>query len=142
MPLYTCIADDRTTNEQRERIALAITDAHCRHTGAPPEFVHVFFNEYLGRSPKSDLRVVGSVREGRPPELKAQLHADIVRMVADILSTAPGRVRLTLQEVPANWNMEGGEVLPVPGTEEDWMRKHWSNEETEEAADSKPLSPP
>ena len=134
MPLYTCIADSRTPDDKREKIALAITESHCSHTGAPPEFVHVFFNEYLGGNKKSDLRIVGSIRAGRPPELKAQMHADIVAKVSSILDSSPSRVRLKLQEVPAEWNMEGGEVLPAPGTEGDWMAKHWSEGEKEDQA--------
>lgn len=134
MPLYTCIADSRTSNDKREKIALAITESHCSHTGAPAEFVHVFFNEYLGGNKKTDLRIVGSIRAGRPPELKAKMHADIVAKVTDILSSSTGRVQLKLQEIPAEWNMEGGEVLPTPGTEDDWMRKHWSTEDDEAPA--------
>jgi phenylpyruvate tautomerase PptA (4-oxalocrotonate tautomerase family) len=132
MPLYTCISDSRISDDEREKIALAITDSHCSHTGAPPEFVHVFFNEYLGGNKKTDLRIVGSIRAGRPPDLKAMMHADIVAKVTDILSSSAGRVRLKLQEVPAEWNMEGGEVLPAPGTEADWMRKHWAEDEQAE----------
>jgi phenylpyruvate tautomerase PptA (4-oxalocrotonate tautomerase family) len=126
MPLYTCIADSRTSDEKRRRIAVAITGAHCEHTGAPAEFVHVFFNDYLGGASKADLRIAGNIRAGRPPDLKAKLHADIVARVAEILSSSPSRVNLVLQEVPAEWAMEGGEVLPAPGSERDWMKKHWS----------------
>ena len=128
MPLYTCISDDRTAMNEREAIALAITECHCGHTGAPPEFVHVVFNDYLGHARGSVLRVVGSIRRGRTPEVKARLHADIVQRIADILSAPRERVQLTLQEVPAEWAMEGGEVLPTPGSEDDWMNKHWSTE--------------
>ena len=128
MPLYTCIADARTSNEQRHEIAVAITESHCGHTGAPAEFVHVFFNEYLGGYKKADLRVVGNIRAGRPPELKAKMHADIVAKVTNILGSSADRVELALQEIPAEWNMEGGEVLPTPGTEDDWMRKHWGTQ--------------
>ena len=137
MPLYTCIADDRTSDDQRQRIALAITDAHCSHTGAPAEFVHVFFNDFLGGNKKSDLRIVGSIRAGRPPELKARLHADIIARVAEILSCAPDRLRLVLQEVRPEWNMEGGAVLPQPGSEADWMKTHWSEDEGEDESPQK-----
>ena len=138
MPLYTCIADNRTPDDKREEIALAITESHCSHTGAPAEFVHVLFNEYLGGNKKTDLRVVGSIRAGRPPELKAKMHADIVAKVTDILSSSTGRVQLKLQEIPAEWNMEGGQVLPAPGSEGDWMRKHWSTENEKASAAESP----
>lgn len=129
MPLYTCISDDRTADRQREAVALAITESHCGHTGAPPEFVHVSFTDYLGGTTKSTLRIVGNIRAGRPTELKAQLHDDIVQRVADILSVSQDKVRLVLLELPAEWAMEGGEVLPAPGTEGDWMNKHWTEDE-------------
>ena len=125
MPLYTCIADDRTSTDQRAQIANEIMESHCGLTGAPPEFVHVFFNEYLGGNRKSDLRIVGNIRSGRSDELKAQLQADIVARVAQVLSTTPQRVEVALQEVPPQWAMEAGQVLPEPGTEEDWMTEHW-----------------
>jgi phenylpyruvate tautomerase PptA (4-oxalocrotonate tautomerase family) len=71
---------------------------------------------------------VGSIRRGRTPEVKARLHDDIIQRVAAILSVPREQVQLTLQEVPAEWAMEGGEVLPTPGSDDDWMKKHWSTE--------------
>lgn len=129
MPLYTCIADSRTPDDKRQAIARAITESHCGHTGAPPEFVHVCFNDYLGGTAKSVLRIVGNIRAGRPPKLKAQMHADIIHRAAGILSASPDQVQLTLEEVPAEWAMEGGQVLPTPGSEDDWMKKHWSHDD-------------
>ena len=111
MPLYTCISDNRTNDAKRQEIALAITECHCARTGAPPEFVHVSFSDYLGGTTKSALRIVGNVRAGRPPELKSEMHADIVDRVADILSVSRDKVRLILQEVRAEWSMEGGVKL-------------------------------
>lgn len=134
MPLYTCIADSRTPDDKRQAIALAITESHCGHTGAPPEFVHVCFNDYLGGTAKSVLRIVGNIRAGRPPNLKAQMHADIIQGVADILSVSRDQVQLTLKEVPAEWAMEGGQVLPAPGSEGDWMKKHWSADDDDTSA--------
>lgn len=131
MPLYTCISDDRTNDAKRQEIALAITECHCARTGAPPEFVHVSFSDYLGGTTKSALRIVGNVRAGRPPELRSALRDDILDRVADILSVSRDEVRLVLQEVPAEWGMEGGEVLPSPGSEADWMKKHWATDESE-----------
>jgi phenylpyruvate tautomerase PptA (4-oxalocrotonate tautomerase family) len=141
MPLYTCISDDRTDVDQRQSIALAITESHCSHTGAPPEFVHVSFSDYLGGSRKSVLRIVGNIRAGRPPEVRSKMHAEIVARVADILSAPPDKVTLVLQEVPAEWAMEGGEVLPAPGTEADWMKEHWRDSLHESARESEGAAP-
>jgi len=126
MPLYTCIADSRTALTERARIGAAITEIHCRHTGAPPEFVHVIFNEYLGHSAKSRLRVVGTIRAGRTLEVKAEMHAELVAEVARAAAAPDHLVEVTLQEIPAGGAMEGGEVLPEPGSEGDWMSNKWS----------------
>lgn len=136
MPLYTCVSDDRTDDAKRQAIALAITEAHCSHTGAPPEFVHVTFNDYLGEASKSTLRIVGTIRTGRPPEVKSSMHTEIVDKIAGILSVSHDQVTLVLQEMPAEWAMEGGHVLPAPGTEADWMRAHWTEHEEETKSDS------
>jgi len=136
VPLYTCISDDRTDVGQRQAIALAITESHCSHTGAPPEFVHVSFSDYLGGCRSSVLRIVGNIRTGRAPEVRSKMHAEIVARVADILSVSADAVTLVLQEVPAEWAMEGGEVLPAPGTEADWMRKHWRDDPHADASES------
>ena len=135
MPLYTCISDARTDDAKRQAIALAITESHCSHTGAPPEFVHVTFNDYLGRTSKSTLRIVGNIRSGRPPEVKSSMHAEIIGKAAKILSVSSDQITLTLQEMPAEWAMEGGHVLPAPGTEADWMRTHWTEHEEEAQSD-------
>ena len=135
MPLYTCISDDRTEEAQRQAIALAITESHCSHTGAPPGFVHVTFNDYLGKSSASTLRIVGTIRSGRPAEVKSSMHAQIVAEAARILSVSHDQVTLVLQEMPAEWAMEGGHVLPAPGTEADWMRAHWTEHEEDAKSD-------
>jgi phenylpyruvate tautomerase PptA (4-oxalocrotonate tautomerase family) len=134
MPLYNCISDARTTDSRRQAVAVAITESHCAHTGAPPEFVHVTFSDYLGGAADSVLRIVGNIRAGRPPELKSEMHADIVDRIADIFSVSRDKVRLVLQEVRAEWSMEGGAVLPTPGSEDDWMKKHWSEDEADTSA--------
>lgn len=96
----------------------------------------VSFSDYLGGSRKSVLRIIGNIRAGRAPEVRSKMHAEIVARVADILSVSPDKVTLVLQEVPAEWAMEGGEPLPAPGTEADWMRKHWTDKPRDNASES------
>ena len=46
MPLYRCAIREGLSNEaQREQIAKEIVRIHCGVTGAPPSFVHAFFQE-------------------------------------------------------------------------------------------------
>ena len=64
------------------------------------------------------------------------MHAEMVDKIADILSVSHDQVTLILQEMPAEWAMEGGHVLPAPGTEADWMKTHWTEHEEETKSDS------
>ncbi len=138
MPLYTCISDSRTTSAQRGAVALAITASHCEHTGAPPEFVHVVFSDYLGGAEGSRLRIVGNIRTGRPAALKTRMADDIVAKVSALLSVSRHHIRLVLQEVRPEWAMEGGAVLPEPGTEEAWLKEHWAGHDDEARQDGEP----
>jgi len=36
--------------------------------------------------------------------------------------------------------MEGGHVLPAPGTEADWMRAHWTDHDGDTTSDEHPKS--
>ena len=46
MPVYQdSFQHGRLTEDQKSKVAAAITDAHVETTGAPRIFVHTFFNE-------------------------------------------------------------------------------------------------
>ncbi len=127
MPLYRCaVAEGATSLDQRARIAQAITDIHCEITGAPPTFVHAFFNEVAeAELPDGKQALVfGSIRAGRTPEQQARLASDMARDIGTILGCSAADVLVATVDVPARWIMEGGAILPEPGEEAEWLAKH------------------
>lgn len=121
MPLYRCLVPSRSVPlERRQAIARAITAAHCDATGAPAQFVHVFFIE-MADSDDAPILVSGSIRAGRTDEQKQRI-ATAVQEAFERLAGVPGaRIRVDLTDVPASWLMEGGRIMPEPGEEADWL---------------------
>ena len=129
MPLYRCrVAEGLTSYDQREAIAKVVTRVHCDVTGAPPTFVHTFFAEDdTGELPAGTQALVfGSIRSGRTDEQKRQLVADMTDSIAAILGLPRSEVMVATVDLPARWVMEGGEILPEPGEEADWLARHGS----------------
>ena len=127
MPLYRCaVAEGLTREEQRARIAKEIVRIHCGVTGAPASFVHAFFSE----SPTDELPegklafVLGSIRSGRTDEQKRRIVDELTDVVADVLGCETAKVGVVTADVPSKWNMEGGELLPEPGEEAEWLERH------------------
>ena len=127
MPLYRCsVAPGLTSLEQRGLIAKEITRIHCDVTGAPPTFVHAFFAEDAdGRLPPGQRAfVLGSIRAGRSEVQRQQIHREVRAVVASIAGLAEAEVGVATVDVPARWIMEGGDVLPEPGEEAEWLARH------------------
>jgi phenylpyruvate tautomerase PptA (4-oxalocrotonate tautomerase family) len=127
MPLYRCaITPGLTTEAQRARIAKEIVRIHCGVTEAPPSFVHAFFTE----TPADELPngkvafVLGSIRSGRTDDQKARIVSELTDVVADVTGRRVDEVGVVTVDVPSKWNMEGGELLPEPGEEAEWLERH------------------
>jgi len=127
MPLYRCaIASGTSSEAQRAEIARAVVQIHCAVTGAPPSFVHAFFSE----APSSKLPagksafVLGTIRWGRSAEQKARIVSELSESVAAVLGLAREAVAVVTADIPSRWNMEGGELLPEPGEEAEWLTRH------------------
>ena len=126
MPLYRCaVREGLTTDEQRAEIAREIVRIHCDVTAAPPRFVHAFFSE---ESPeKMDGKsafIFGSIRWGRTEEQKKQIVSEMSTVLARVTGCAADEVGVATIDVPSKWNMEGGELLPEPGEEAEWLARH------------------
>lgn len=127
MPLYRCaVSQGLTTEEQRARIAKEIVRIHCDVTGAPPSFVHAFFEETSpDELPEGKVAfVLGSIRWGRTDDQKARIVSELSDVVANVLGRELDEVGVATVDVPSKWNMEGGELLPEPGEEADWLERH------------------
>jgi 4-oxalocrotonate tautomerase family enzyme len=127
MPLYRCaVAEGLTTEAQRARIAKEVVRIHCDVTGAPPSFVHAFFVETptAGLPEGKVAFVLGSIRWGRTDEQKAQIVSELTDVVAEVVGRDRDAVGVFTADVPSKWNMEGGELLPEPGEEAEWLERH------------------
>jgi phenylpyruvate tautomerase PptA (4-oxalocrotonate tautomerase family) len=112
----------------KARIAGAITDAHVDATGAPRVFVHVFFNEIppgiafsAGELDNNITGITGSIREGRPLEVKQRLLKRICAAWSEITGQPQKEVVAGLTEIDSEITMEYGLILPHPGDEPTWF---------------------
>ena len=124
MPLYRVFTrNDEFDQDTKLSVAKSITETHCGLTGAPKEFVHVFYME-SDQVEKGSVEVLGAIRSGRSEEIKN----GIIRKIQDaILSTTDlprGKIKVHLMGVLAKWVMEAGAIMPEPGDEAEWFAKH------------------
>jgi len=124
MPLYRVFAQSNEFDQQTKlSVARSITETHCGLTGAPKEFVHVFYIE-SDQVKEGAVEVLGAVRAGRTEEIKN----GIIKKIQDaILSTSEiprDKIKVQLVDVPAKWAMEAGAIMPEPGEEAEWFAKH------------------
>jgi phenylpyruvate tautomerase PptA (4-oxalocrotonate tautomerase family) len=129
MPSYivTC-PEGRLNASEKRQIAEAITRAHGDSTGAPYYFAQVTFyevkaeNYFLGGAPLEcdQIFVHGTIREGRPREMKDALMARLARDVANASGMKPNCVWIYVSELPPTQMVEFGRVLPDHGKEAAW----------------------
>ena len=137
MPLYIVNAKQGALLEDaKPKIAADVTRIHCDVTDAPPDFVHVFFFEDGPMPPLADKSAMlyGQIRAGRTDEQKAQITREMAASIAEHTGLAAASVHAFTTDTPASWVMEGGDVLPEPGEEEEWLARHHAKLAAEGAA--------
>ena len=120
MPIYRFkVPTDSVPFEQREKIAVDVTDIHCGQTLAPRHFVHVFFDEQAeGESDYPTRYYLDAInRAGRTQEVKDKLLNDLLGSFVAHTGVSRSEISGRIGETPASWAMEGGQVLPEPGNE-------------------------
>ena len=129
MPSYIVTCEEgRLTGSQKSQIAEAVTRAHGDSTGAPYYFARITFNEvkpgnyFLGGAQldSDQIFVHGTIREGRPTDMKDALMARLTADVAIASQMKPNCVWVYLSELPPNQMVEFGRVLPLHGKEAEW----------------------
>ncbi|MEL7032168.1 MAG: tautomerase family protein [Pseudomonadota bacterium] len=127
MPLYICNAAKGAIDDAaKPKIAADITRIHCDVTGAPPQFVHAFFVEDAPNQPLGDntASLFGSIRAGRTDAQKAQIISEMRASIQTHTGIALDQIGMVTADVPASWVLEGGEIMPEPGEEAEWLARH------------------
>lgn len=125
MPLYNLACRSALDEPVREHVAQAVTKAHCDVTGAPAEFVNVLFAHGYPLRGELQIDAIGGVRKGgtRTADVIERLRTTLRDAVAGASGQPTAHVNVTLIGIPSNWVMEGGEVMPEPGAEKEWLAK-------------------
>ena len=133
MPLYTITTPKSLPNTKRVDLANLIMNVHCGLTGAPETFVNVMYWENAKLNDGVAMHVYGGVRKGRTAELRETLEAEMARRICEMMMLTAEELEIDMFEMPAQWIMEGGEILPEPGEEAlcEWLQNGHGNEHSE-----------
>ncbi len=125
MPVYNLACRRSLDPALRHRIASVVTETHCAQTGAPAAFVNVMFVDNYPLRDRLEIDAMGGVRNdgNRTPENIEQLRTALRAAIADAAQLPHDRVRVALVGVPSSWVMEGGEIMPPPGSEAEAVRR-------------------
>lgn len=129
MPTYNVsIKQGLLNEEQKNRLAQFITQAHTEATGAPNYFVQVIIDEnqngvrYLGGHPsEKHIWINGDIRGGRTVQQRQQLMLNIMQGVSKITGVEESLVWVYLNNLEPDDMVEYGRVLPLPGKESEWF---------------------
>ena len=122
MPFYHAIVRPGLLPESaRQAFATDVVDIHCGVTGAPRSFVHVLITEDdRGKLAEGQNgRVAGTIRAGRTPDQKAAIVRGVSAALADRAGVAVDTVTTVSSDIEASYTMEGGALLPEPGSPEE-----------------------
>ena len=122
MPFYHAIVRPEVlAPADREALSNDVTSVHCDVTGAPRTFVHVLYtvDDANRLSENIDVLYRANIRSGRTPEQKAELTARLQNATAERTTASPSSVAIHIEETEASFVMEGGSLLPEPGSPEE-----------------------
>ncbi|OUR89092.1 hypothetical protein A9Q81_22500 [Gammaproteobacteria bacterium 42_54_T18] len=127
MPIYlSTVKEGRTTEAQREKVAQCITTVHVDITKAPVQFVNTFFSEHVDQEagfsalpPGNVIFINGNIRAGRSELAKQEMAERITQGVIDALGCTAEEIGIKFNSAPASHGMEGGQILPEPGSPEE-----------------------
>jgi phenylpyruvate tautomerase PptA (4-oxalocrotonate tautomerase family) len=128
MPLYSCnVPAGALTDDQKDDLAKAITRIHSEVTGAPPDLVHVTYDElaaadnYTAGEPSSDTIITGHIRAGRSDADKQRLLRELAGASAAITHRPLDTIVVVIRDVPPKYILESGEIVPELDEEDAWL---------------------
>jgi phenylpyruvate tautomerase PptA (4-oxalocrotonate tautomerase family) len=128
MPFYSCnVPAGSLTDDQKDDLARAITRIHSEVTGAPPDLVHVIYNEfaaadnYTAGEPSSDIIITGHIRAGRSDADKQRLLREVAAATAASTRRPLDAIAIFIRDVPPKYVLESGQIAPELGEEDAWL---------------------
>ena len=126
MPFYhALVRPDLLDLAGRQRFAEQVVEVHCDVTGAPPSFVHALVTEDDQNQLADDqaAAINGVIRAGRTDAQKAEIATRLSQALAETAAVDPASVQAATRDIQASYTMEGGALLPEPGSPEEqaWM---------------------
>lgn len=119
MPYYQfTVPTGGATLKHKQEIAAAAARIHTEVTGAPSKYVHCAFHEvppgsiFVAGEPVEGARMVGLIRDGRSPEVRAKLIHGIADAWCEITGDDKKDIAIFLHEVPGANVLEEGVILP------------------------------
>ena len=122
MPFYHAIVKPELLSEpERQAFANDVVRVHCGATGAPPSFVHVLVTDDQHGRLGGDLaaQINGTIRAGRTEDQKAEIIDGLCQAMAERAGVAADSVAARTRDIEASFTMEGGQLLPEPGSAEE-----------------------
>lgn len=120
MPFYrTNIRPGLLDVDGRATFSQDVVDVHCGVTGAPPSFVHVMYTETDAMPDGIDGQVFGTIRSGRNGDQKREIAARLSALLAERAEVSVDAVTVATADIEASYTMEGGVLLPEPGSAEE-----------------------
>ena len=128
MPSYQVFARKGSlSDKQKEKLASAITEGHCKVTGAPDYYVQVIIqevpeeNRYIcGKKAGDVIWIRGDVR-CRTPEENRKLMETLMTGAAEACGCDPDWVWCDLCGIQATDILKFGTVFPPAGQEKAWQ---------------------
>jgi len=119
VPIYTCTSAQGTLGAgAKGDLAAEITRIHAEINHVPPAYVNVVLCElpqdsvYVGGEPGAPLLIGGWVRRGHLQEETTRLALELSAAASRITEH---RILVVIQDSPARFAVEAGQVLPDPG---------------------------
>ena len=119
MPFYQfTVPTGGATLQHKAEIAAAMTKVHSEVTGAPGAYVHCSFVEvppgsiFVAGEPVEGPRMVGLLRQGRSPKIRAKLLHGFADAWSGITGDDRKSLAIFLSEIPGANAMEEGVILP------------------------------
>ncbi|MEM9748487.1 MAG: tautomerase family protein [Actinomycetota bacterium] len=105
----------------REAFSNDVVEVHCGVTGAPPSFVHVLYvDDHDGQlDAGQNALVFGTIRHGRNGDQKAEIATRLSAALAGHAGVDVESVTTVSADIDASYTMEGGVLLPDPGSPEE-----------------------